>query len=172
MDKPWANLASRVVRILLARKGLKTGDVPALLKGDGEKNLEIDAQALSELIAKERIDLELFLRILLAIGDAVPSRWVQFTTNRKSDWKSLGASIVAEEVRNYPSASSDDIAQRMASMHRGASAATWRAKITEGDLSLGEFMLLLNEVGSTSLAQYLDWDDVVAAAQVTRKMMD
>lgn len=172
MNKPWANLASRVVRVLLARKGLKTGDVPALLKKDSQENLEIDAQALSELIAKERVDLELFLRIVLAINADVPPRWLRFTANRKLSWKALCASVVAEEIRNYPSASSEDIVQRMASMHRGASTTTWRVKIKEGDLALGEFMSLLNEIGSTSLAQYLDWDDVVAAALVTRKMMD
>lgn len=172
MNKPWANLASRVVRVLLARKGLKTGDVPALLKQDCEEGLEIDGQALSELIAKERVDLELFLRILLAINHEVPPRWVKFAIGQKTGWKSLCASILAEEIRNYPSMNRDEIAQRMASLHRGVSAATWQVKIKEGDLALGEFMSLLNEIGSTSLAQYLDWDDVVAAAQATRKMMD
>lgn len=170
MQKPWANLASRLVRILLARKGLKTGDVPELLAAQAKGDIDIDGQALSELIAKERVDLELFLRILLAINDAIPERWVGAIKNNKTGWKALCASIVAVEVENFPTVNNEELAERLAGLHGGVSSAVWQRKISDGDLSLAEFMALLNEVGSTSLSRYLDWNDVLNAARMMREM--
>jgi len=168
MEKPWSHLASRVVRVTLARKGIKTGDVPELLT-KADKKFKIEGQALSELIAKERVDLELFLRILVAIDDAIPERWDKVLSDDKKPWKALGASIVAEEASNYPSVDINELTRRMNRFHKLVPGASWQTKILEGDMSLAEFMALLHEMGSTSLSQYLDWKDIVAAARVARE---
>lgn len=165
MNISWAELAQRIVRGMLARKGLRTGDlVPFLRKIDPTYSEE----SLPQIIARDRVSLQLFLQMLVAADDDIPMLWRAELLNEDGGWNGRSIRVVDVELREYTHQTKPEVAEEMVALGASRSAKTILARIDSGELSLQDFLLITYVIRSTTLSPYLDKKDVAAAAKFGR----
>jgi hypothetical protein len=160
-DTPWTSLASRVVRVVLARQDTGYSQLLDSLTLLGVKETE---RSLASRVSRGRIKASVFLQIMAATNARVPERW-HGAMSLPGTWDERVKGIVAAELARHPLVSMEEVAQRMIRIGAELSDKTLTAHLIEGTLSLPELLQFLVVMASTSLEYYIDYEVLVAAAQ-------
>lgn len=162
VDTPWSTLASRVVRVVLARKDFSYAQLSEALASVGVKESE---RSLASRVSRGRIKLSLLLQILSVTGAKLPNLWGTVLSIRGT-WEQRARAVVAVELSRQPTVSIDELAQRMVRLGADLTEKTLASHLAQGTISLPEFLQCLVALGSSSLEGYVDYEDLVAAVHV------
>lgn len=159
-ETPWSRLASRVVRVVLARKDFSYAQLSDALVAVGVNESE---RSLASRVSRGRIKLSLLLQILAVTGAKVPPLWGDVLSMPRG-WEGRARAVVIAELSRHPTVSFDDLAERMVRLGADLTAKTLASHLEQGTISLPEFLQCLVALGSSSLERYIDYEDLVAAA--------
>ena len=160
IDSPWSELAARVVRVVLTKKGVGYAEVSERL---ALKGIEESDKGLAVRISRGRISLTLLLQVIDVTGAKLPVAW-QAIKWGKSAWEERAASVVRRELERHPMVDIDELARRIIPLGAGLTQKTLEGRISSGTLSLPTFLQCLVALGSESLGDYIDYEDMVDAA--------
>ncbi|MEX3984063.1 DUF6471 domain-containing protein [Paraburkholderia sp. EG287A] len=159
VDTPWSGMASRVVRVALARKDCSYSRLSEALVSVGVKESE---SALASRVSRGRIRLALLLQIFSVTNSKAPQLW-SAALAQSGKWEERAAAVVAAELSRHPTVSVTELAQRMLRLGADLTEKTLVSHLTHGTISLPAFLQALVALGSTSLDYYVDYDDLVTA---------
>lgn len=160
-ETPWSRLASRVVRVVLARKDVGYAQLSEALASVGVKESD---RALASRVSRGRIKLSLLLQIFVVTGAKVPTLWGG-ALSMPGTWEQRARVVVIAELSRQPMVTFDELAQRMVRLGADLTEKTLMSHLDEGIISLPEFLQCLVALGSSSLERYVDYEDLVAAVQ-------
>lgn len=165
MNLSWPELSQRIVRGMLARKGVRTGDLIPFLR---EIDTTYSEDSIPQLIARDRVSLELFLQMLVAADDEIPLLWRGAVDNNEGGWKGRVSRVVEAELREYSKKQRAEVVDEMVALGAARSAKNIASRIDTGEISLQEFLIMTYVIRSTTLSHYLDKKDVASAAENCR----
>ena len=159
-DTPWANLASRVVRVVLARK-----DVSYTVLSDALSTLGVieSERSLASHVSRGRIKLALLLQIISATDADVPHLW-ESALLVTGTWEDRAAAVVSAELSRHPTVTLAELAHRLVLLGDDLTEKTLVSHLSSGILSLPSFLECLVALGSSSLDNYVEYKDLVSAA--------
>jgi hypothetical protein len=157
----WPNLASRVVRVALARKDFSYAQLSRALSSLGVRESE---RSLASRVSRGRIKLHLLLQIFSVTGAKMPALWGA-PLSMPGTWEQRAKAVVAAELSRQPKVTLDELAQRMTRLGAELTEQTLASHLAQGTISLPEFLQCLVALGSSSLERYVDYEDLAAAAQ-------
>lgn len=160
-NSQWVNLASRVVRCVLAKKDVGYAELARRLTPVGHSE---DEKALASRVSLGRIRLSLLLQILSVTDADYPALWRDFGAV-EGGWETASALVLREEMRQTSPMSIDELAEKMIALGAGFTKKTLIAHIEEGNLFLPDFLRCLIILRSRSLDGFLDYKDIIAAAE-------
>ncbi|MGC7403990.1 DUF6471 domain-containing protein [Pandoraea pneumonica] len=161
VETGWADMAARVVRVILARKGMGYAELAAALQSVGVIENE---RSLALRVTRGRVKLPMLLQILHVTHSTMPRLWLDAIAYRGS-WESRAALALAAELSRHPALSVDDLTLRMVELGASLSEKTLAAHISQGTISLPEFLQCILALGSPSLDRYIDYDDLIATGR-------
>ena len=126
-----------------------------------------DEKALASRVALGRVRLELFLQILRAIDSELPSAWRQ-AYEAAPTWEDCARLVLHNELEQIPPMSSIELAIKLSELGVDFSQKTLLARISSGNLTLPEFLRSLVVLRSRSLDPFVEYRDLVSAAQATQ----
>ncbi|MFL9869233.1 DUF6471 domain-containing protein [Paraburkholderia fungorum] len=164
-DTHWANLASRVVRVVLARKDFSYATLSEALAALGVIESE---RSLASRISRGRIRLALLLQILDATGAKAPRLW-EAAIMADGTWEDRAAAVVLAELARHPTVTLPELARRLVLLGADLTEKTLLSHLSTGALSLPAFLQCIVALGSSSLDCYLDYEDLVLAVAIDRR---
>ncbi|WP_425605785.1 DUF6471 domain-containing protein [Paraburkholderia translucens] len=160
---PWTRLATRVLRVALARKDLTYAQLATSLVGLGHTETE---RSLILKVTRGTAKLELLLHIIDISSARPPALWsVAMRTERH--WGRRAAAVLSAELGQQPWVTPDELAQRLRRFGNGISEKTLVTHISDGSLSLALALQCLAALGSTSLERYIDAEDLIEAGRAS-----
>jgi len=162
-DTPWANMASRVVRVLLERKGFGYAAL-----SDALTTLKVmeSERSLASRVSRGRIKLALLLQIISVTNAKVPRLWVR-PLKETETWEDQARAVVLAELSRHPNVTLDELAHRLVRLGADLTEKTLISHLSSGTLSLPAFLQCLVALGSSSLELYVDYEDLVSAARAS-----
>jgi len=158
---PWPNLASRVVRVALARKDFSYAQLSEALSSVGVRESE---RSLASRVSRGRIKLCLLLQIFSVTGAKTPALWAD-PLSMPGTWEQRAKAVVASELSRQPRLTLEELAHRMTRLGAELTEHTLASHLAQGTITLPEFLQCLVALGSSSLEHYVDYEDLAAAAQ-------
>lgn len=158
MEKSWANLASRVVRVVLARKDVKPAELAELLQKAG---IGYSAKTLTERISRGLISLGEFVCILSSVGHDVPPLWgYKFDVSKSSEKRfsqviEASKYVINAEMKRRPDIDLPVLVNLMARAEAEVGSERLMNDIQSGELLLRDFLVMTFCLGSSSLDGYL-----------------
>ncbi|MCZ2900945.1 DUF6471 domain-containing protein [Burkholderia thailandensis] len=162
-DTQWTRLASRVIKVALARKDLSYAELASALSASGVS--ETEGSLLSKLF-RGSPKLSLLLQIIEISGAQPPTQWSS-AMELEGSWQSRAAAVLATEFATQPWVTPAELVRRLQSIGVSVSERTLVAHLTEGTASLALTLQCLATLGSRSLERYIDTEDLVAAAKAS-----
>lgn len=162
-DTPWSRLASRVARVVLARKDVTYAELVTALAAEGNTDGE---RALVSRISRGTLKLHLLLQIIAITGATPPERWAKALTV-KGTWEHKAREVIASELARQPAIDSAELARRLAIIGASVSEKSLQANLITGSMPLALFLQLLLALSSDSLERYVDYGDLLDAAKAT-----
>ncbi|MGF6924371.1 DUF6471 domain-containing protein [Paraburkholderia sp. 40] len=162
-DTPWSRLASRVTRVVLARKDVTYAALAEALAAEGSTDGE---RALVSRISRGTLKLSLLLQIISITAATPPQRWAQALRGEGS-WEQKARDVIASELARQPTSDTSELSRRLARLGASVPEKTLEANIATGSMPLSLFLQLLLALGSDSLERYVDYDDLLDAAKAT-----
>ncbi|WP_157641583.1 DUF6471 domain-containing protein [Burkholderia ubonensis] len=163
VDISWADMAARVVRVILARKGMGYAELAKALESVG---VEENERSLALRVMRGRVKFSLLLQILHVTHSTTPRLWLD-ALSLEDSWEARAAAVLDAERARHPTVSVGDLALRMVQLGASLSEKTLALHIEQGTISLPEFLQCVVALGSLSLDRYIDYDDLVAVARGT-----
>lgn len=165
-DNPWSRLASRVIKVALARKDLSVAELATALSASGTPATE---QALLSQQFRGSPKLALLLQIIEVSGAQPPARWATAMT-LDGGWQRRAAAVLASELASQPWVTQAELGKRLKSIGVSVSERTLASHLSEGTASLALTLQCLAVLGSASLERYIDIEDMVEAAKATARL--
>ncbi|BEU27577.1 DUF6471 domain-containing protein [Paraburkholderia sp. 22B1P] len=162
-DTPWAKLATRLIRVALARCDYGYADLIGALTA---ANIHENERALVNRVSRGTVRLTLLLQILHVAGDVPPSLWTE-ALKAQGSWEGRAQAIVAAELSRQPWVTPEKLAQRLAEIGAPIGEKTLVSHLNEGTLSLSLFLQCITVLGSPSLDAYLPFNALISAATST-----
>jgi hypothetical protein len=156
-------LATRVLRVALARKDLTYAQLASALVTLGYTETE---RSLILKVTRGTAKLELLLQVIDISSARPPAIWAA-AMRSPGDWGQRAAAVLSAELARQPWVTSDELIQRLRRFGNNISERALTTHISDGSLSLAVTLQCLTALGSTSLDQYIDPDDLVDAAMVS-----
>lgn len=166
-ETAWSRLASRVVRVALARKDISYAKLAAALAGAGIAESE---RALISRISRGTIKLSFFLQVVALSGATPPPLWREALTDCISVDERAQA-VIRAELDRQPWVTVDELVHRLRKFGTNVSVRTLSSNIQDGTLSLSLFMQCITALGSTSLEHYIDFDDLRTAGLSSQSIL-
>ncbi|MFM0412087.1 DUF6471 domain-containing protein [Paraburkholderia dipogonis] len=160
-DTPWSRLASRVARVVLARKDFTYAELVDALAAEGSTDGE---RALVSRISRGTLKLSLLLQMVSITGATPPERWTT-ALRAEGTWEQKAHGVIVSELARQPMIDFSELVRRLASFGTSVPERTLEANIATGNLSLALFLQLLLALSSDSLERYVDYDDLLEAAK-------
>lgn len=157
----WVSLASRVVRVALARKDIGYAELSRRL---ASFELHEDEKALASRVALGRVRLELFLKILYVIDAELPPIW-RHVIDEATSPQTWAKAILGAELNEIPPITIDELARNLVALGAGFKHATLVSRISSGALSLPDFLKCMVILRSRSLDDFIEYKDLVSAAK-------
>lgn len=161
VDTGWADMAARVVRVVLARKGMGYAELATALRAVGANESE---RSLALRVMRGRVKLSMLLQILHVTRSSIPRLWLD-AVSRSDSWEARATAVVEAELSRHPAVSVNDLTLRMVQLGAALSEKTLASHIDEGTISLPEFLQSILALGSLSLDRYIDYDDLIAVGR-------
>ncbi|PXW22300.1 DUF6471 domain-containing protein [Paraburkholderia caballeronis] len=161
VDTRWADMAARVVRVILARKGMGYAELATALQAVGVTESE---RSLALRVMRGRVKLSMLLQILHVTHSTIPRLWLD-AISRSDSWEARATAILEAELSRHPAVSVDDLTLRMVQLGASLSEKTLASHIDQGTISLPEFLQCVLALGSLSLDRYIDYDDLIAVGR-------
>jgi hypothetical protein len=162
-NNPWTRLASRVIKVALARKDISIAELASALSASGFPATE---QALLSQQFRGSPKLSLLLQIIEISGAQPPTPWSS-AMGLEGSWQTRAAAVLASELASQPWVTPAELVRRLQSIGVSVSERTLAAHLTEGTASLALTLQCLATLGSRSLERYIDTEDLVAAARAS-----
>lgn len=162
VDTPWTGLASRVVRAVLARKGVSYAELACALTSVGVNESE---RSLASRVSRGRIKLGLLLQILSVTRAKMPRLWLQ-PASLPGTWEDRARGVIEAELSRHPTVTVQELAQRMVRLGADLTERTLASHLLDGTVSLPEFLQCVVALGSSSMERFIDYEDLVAAVEV------
>jgi hypothetical protein len=161
VDTRWADLAARVVRVILARKGLGYAELAMALQAVGVTESE---RSLALRVTRGRVKLSMLLQILHVTHSTMPRLWLE-AISRSDSWEVRATAVLEAELSRHPAVSVDDLTLRIVQLGASLSEKTLASHIGQGTITLPEFLQCVLALGSLSLDRYIDYDDLIAVGR-------
>lgn len=168
VDSVWQRLASRVIRVALARKDKSYAELIEELAESGSPE---SIRALTNRISRGTMRLSLLLQVISVTGATAPALW-QAAIHVTGDWDDRASAVVAAELARQPWVTPAELNRRLGQMGTDMSQRTLTAHLTSGSVPLSLFLQCIAALGSSSLEQYLDFADLHAAANFDREPLE
>jgi hypothetical protein len=162
-DTPWTDLASRVIRVALERKGVSYAELADRLASIGVKETE---RSLISRVSRGTVKLTLLLQIIDVTHALPPQLWVDAVRIRGS-WEERARSVVASELARKPWVTPSKLSALLADIGVDINAKTLPSQLSTGGVSLSLFLQCVVVLGSSSLDQYIDFPDLASAVRPT-----
>lgn len=160
-EQVWIEMAGRVIRTVLARKGI---GYTHLSIGLTKLGISDDEKALAARVSRGRISLAMFLQVAQVANAKLPALW-GLNQNGQDSFELKASHVMCAELSRHPTVTISDLARRIQRIGANHSEKTLVARISAGSLSLATFLQCLVALGSTSLEPFVDYEDLVSAAQ-------
>ncbi|MGF6550725.1 DUF6471 domain-containing protein [Paraburkholderia youngii] len=157
---PWTRLATRVLRVALARKDLTYAQLASALADLGYTETE---RSLILKVTRGTAKFELLLQIIDITSAQPPALW-STPLRTHSDWGRKAAGVLSAELSRQPWVTSGELTQRLRRFGNGIAEKVLLTHISDGSLSLALALQCLAALGSTSLDHYIDAEDLIDAA--------
>lgn len=161
VDNSWADMAARVVRVVLARKGMGYAELATALQSVGTTENE---RSLALRVSRGRVKLSMLLQILHVTHSTIPRLWLDAIAHQKS-WEHRAAAVLEAELSRHPALSVDELTQRMVQLGASLSEKTLAEHVIQGTISLPEFLQCILALGSLNLDHYIDYEDLIAVGR-------
>ncbi|WP_227243078.1 DUF6471 domain-containing protein [Paraburkholderia caribensis] len=162
-DTPWTRLASRVIRVALARKDVSYQQLVSAMAASGSSQTE---RALVSKIFRGTPKLSLLLQIIDVSGAQPPALWTQ-AIRVNGTWEDRAAAVLASELARQPWVTPKELVRRIRMLGTEISESVLTTHLTEGTASLALALQCLTVLGSTSLERYIDNEDLIEAARMS-----
>ncbi|MGA4346984.1 DUF6471 domain-containing protein [Ralstonia nicotianae] len=157
---PWTSLAARIIRVALARKDWSYAQLASALAHEGADETE---RSLISRVSRGTIKFTLLLQTIHLTEDRAPRLWMQALSSHAT-WESRAQAVLAAELSQQPLVRPKDLVDRLARLGTRTTEKTLVTHFSSGTLSLSLFLQCLAALGSRSLDDYLDFADLVTAA--------
>ncbi|SAL43340.1 hypothetical protein AWB64_04598 [Caballeronia sordidicola] len=162
-ETQWSRLASRVARVVLARKDITYASLAVALAAHGNTDGE---RALVSRISRGTLKVSFLLQIIAVTAATPPERWAQ-VLSREGSWDAKARDIIASELARQPLVNRTELCRRLASLGTPLPERLLENQIATGNMSLALFLQLLIALSSNSLDRFVDYDDLIEAAKAT-----
>lgn len=155
----WNDLASRVIRVALERKGLSYAELADTLTSIGVKETE---RALISRVARGSVKLTLLLQIIYVTHALPPRPWID-AVRAEGPWEARARAVISAELAGKPWITPLRLTALLADIGTTISEKALVSQLSSGSLPLSFFLQCLVVLGSTSLDRYIDFSDLVSA---------
>ncbi|MGH8777882.1 DUF6471 domain-containing protein [Paraburkholderia sp.] len=159
-DTRWNDLASRVIRVALERKGLSYAELANALTAIGVKETE---RSLISRVARGSAKLTLLLQIVHVTHALPPCLWID-AIRAADSWEGRAQAVVSTELARKPWVTPLRLTGLLADIGTTISEKVLVSQLSSGALPLSLFLQCLVVLGSTSLDRYIDFPDLTSAA--------
>jgi hypothetical protein len=163
-DTLWANLASRVIRVALERKGVSYAELADTLTSIGVKETE---RSLISRVSRGTVKLTLLLQIIDVTGARPPFLWID-AVRTPGSWERRAQAVVAAELARQPWVTPNKLSALLTDIGVNINAKTLPTQLSAGAISLSLFLQCVVALGSPSLDQYIDFPDLASAVRPVR----
>jgi hypothetical protein len=160
VDATWAKLASRAIRVALARRDMSYAQLADALTSMG---LAESARSVEGKIQRGTFRFTFFLQTLVAANNEYPEYWAA-ALQSKDTWEGHAASVIETELATQPWLDGAKLSQRLAEIGVHVGADTLWGQIVGGTLSTTLFFQCAAVCRFTNLQFFLDGRDLNAAA--------
>jgi hypothetical protein len=149
-DASWANVATRVIRVALARWDHGYAELVDALASVG---IEENERSLINRVSRGTVRFTLLLQIMRIADEEVPPLWSDALEIEES-WEMQAQAVLAPEK----------LTQRLADIGAAIGERTLVSHLSEGTFSLSLFLQCITVLGSPSLERFLPFRVLVSAA--------
>ncbi|MCO8458206.1 DUF6471 domain-containing protein [Burkholderia multivorans] len=159
-DMSWAGLASRVIRVALAREGCSYGE---LIDALAAIDVHEDERPLIARVARGSVKFTLLLQIIRATGAHPPTLWAEAFALQDT-WEARAQAVLAAELAQQPWVTPNELLHRLAVVGVSTTVKTMISHLSAGDFSLTFFLQCMAVLRSQSMDAYVDPRALVSTA--------
>jgi Domain of unknown function (DUF6471) len=160
-DTVWSRLASRAIRVLLARKEVSYAHLAADLSRMGS---EESARSVEGKVQRGTFRFSFFLQSLNAVGADCPAHWLPLLSE-PGDWEHRAALLVQQELGARPWLTWQELSRRLEVIGERVSADALEAQIIGGAFPATLFLQCAVVCSFEGLELFLDQSDLREAAR-------
>jgi len=159
-DTLWASLATRVIRVALARWDRGYAELVEALVSAG---IQENERSLINRVSRGTARFTLLLQIIQVANDEPPPLWADALAVPGA-WEDRASKVMAAELARQPWVTPQKLAQRLADIGAPIGERTLASHLGEGTFSLALFLQCITVLGSPSLDRYIPFRELVSAA--------
>ncbi|WP_069227451.1 DUF6471 domain-containing protein [Burkholderia diffusa] len=156
----WSGLASRVIRVVLAREDCSYGE---LIEALAAIDVHEDERPLIARVARGSVKFTLLLQIIHATGAHPPALWAEALASQDT-WEARAQAVLAAELAQQPWITPTELLHRLAVVGASTTVKTMISHLSAGDFSLTFFLQCMAVLRSQSMDAYVDSRALVSAA--------
>jgi Domain of unknown function (DUF6471) len=161
-DTRWNDLASRVIRVALERKGVSYAELANTLTSIGVKETE---RSLISRVSRGTVKLTLLLQIIDVTGALPPCLWIDAVRIRGT-WEDRAQAVAAAELAQKPWVTSQKLSALLAGIGTDINEKALVSQLSTGTIPLSLFLQCIVVLGSSSLNRYIDFPDLASAVRI------
>jgi Domain of unknown function (DUF6471) len=162
-DTLWVDLASRVIRVALERKGVGYAELADTLTSIGVKETE---RSLISRVSRGTVKLTLLLQIIDVTRALPPRLWID-AVRASGTWEDRAQAVVAAELAPKPWVTPQKLLRLLADIGAHIDEKALVSQLSSGAIPLSLFLQCIVVLGSSSLNRYIDFPDLVSAVRST-----
>ncbi|HDR9512027.1 TPA: hypothetical protein QDC03_007272 [Burkholderia cepacia] len=159
-DMSWASLASRVIRVALAREDYSYAELTEALAKEGVRE---DERPLIARVARGSIKFTLLLQIIHVTGTRPPDLWAEALVLHDT-WQARAYAVLAAELSQQPWVTPDELVRRLAVVGVKTTEETMLSHFSAGTFSLSFFLQCTAVLRSRSLDAFVDFEALTSVA--------
>ena len=158
----WSSLATRAIRVLLARKEVSYARLAAELARLGQ---EESARSAEGKVQRGTFRFSFFLQSLSAVGADFPPQWAH-ALSAKGDWSKRTSRLMLGELKARPWLTWSELSRRLETIGEKISPKLLAAQVQSGDFSATLFLQCAVVCGFDGLELFIDRTDLLEAARL------
>lgn len=160
-DTVWSSLATRAIRVLLARKEVSYARLAAELSRLGQTET---ARSAEGKVQRGTFRFSFFLQSLAAVGTDSPPHWGE-ALSADGDWSHRASLLMLSEFKDRPWLTWSELSRRLQSIGEEVSAESLMEQVAGGDFPATLFLQCAVVCGFDGLELFLDRSDLLQAAR-------